>query len=224
MLFGLVWLSILPCGALTQTDATVTDSAVPPQKLAVFTGNATRILAAMKKTCDRLHLEFVGPTTFTPLTAIPINDDNMWDAMLVGPTIRLESSDNLFTFSQANGVVVGYTCTLFIDKLPDSKAVSEETSNSTWTQDHAISIATAFKDIFVEKSDAKLGVPNANYSVNTELYGSGDQQKKKCLPGMWTISWPRVDSNGSPFKGEHITISMQEGFAPFDVGAYLTTN
>ena len=117
-------------------------------------------LTAMKKTCDRLHLKFVGPTTFTPLSAIPIHDDNMYDVMIFAPTTRLGSSDNFFTFSQAATVRIRCAPRVRASHrriTPETRAVSKETTKATWTQDKAISIASALPGIFfVEKSDVRL--------------------------------------------------------------------
>jgi hypothetical protein len=85
-----------------------------------------------------------------------------------------------------------------------------------WSVDQAIQIATTFRNVLVDPPDAKLGVPAAQY-IHTAYEGS------KSYAGYWMVSWPRVDSHGHPFYGDHITIQIPEGYGPLGAGIYLTT-
>ena len=61
-----------------------------------------------------------------------------------------------------------------------------------------------------------MGEPMASYD-----HTAFNQEKAR--RGQWTISWPRLDSRGHPFYGDHVTIQIQEGFGPLGGGFFLTT-
>ena len=177
---------------------------------------ADHILSEMQKTSDALHLRFVGPTHFVPDWGTI--DDNQ--ILMTGVTIRLDSFGHSFTFTDSDSRFNDYQNRLY-DELPENQVLYDEPDKPKWSKEQAIAIATAFKKIFVEPTDALLGPPRAEYTHTS--FEPSKSNKLRSRLGMWMISWPRVDGQGHPFFGDHVTIQIQEGFAPLGAGAWLTT-
>ena len=143
--------------------------------------------------------------------------------MYVGPTIWIDSDTHRFTFRQSDNRLTDYQNSALIDG-PAARTFYDRPMKPKWSVEQAIAIGTAFEKICVDSTNVTLGAPFAKYYDNAEFVGpAGAATVKKYHTGQWTVSWPRVDTNGHPFAGDHVTIQMQEGYAPLGVGVYLTT-
>jgi hypothetical protein len=187
-------------------------------QVAFLNYKADHILAEMQKTSDDLHLRFVGPTHFVPTWGTINSDDG--GIMITGSTIRLDSAGHSFRFRNSDCRFDGYQNSLY-DVLPENQILNETPDKPKWSEEQAIEVGTAFKNIFVEPTDALLGQPHAEYTHTSFAISKSNTLRSR--KGMWMIVWPRVDSQGHFFYGDHVTIQIQEGYAPLGVGVYLTT-
>jgi hypothetical protein len=175
--------------------------------------SASHVLTDMKKVCESLHLKFPGPTEFSPTWGCLNADYN--DMMGTGTEMRLDSSAYSFDFKDSDGRLTSYQY-LDTDKLPENQVYTDPPDQPKWTSTQAIEIGTLFEKILVAPKDCFLGEPAAEY-----VHGAWDD--KKAQRGIWYVSWPRVDSRGHPFYGDHVTLQIQEGYAPLGAGVYLTS-
>jgi len=215
---------MLPLIALVVTLSIFRLSAAPSQnenlqsdRVHVLSAKAQQILAELKQTCTDLHLRFIGSADFHPAWVDPTQEDIYDPLMVVGPTIRLGSKghEHDFTFRQVDDRLIGYENGL-VDDLDENKVAYDKPDQPQWSLSQAITIGTAFKKIFVNPENVMLGPPVAEYAHIR-------YNPPKSYLGQWMISWPRVDSKGHPFCGDHVTIQIQEGFVPLGVGIFLTT-
>jgi hypothetical protein len=188
-----------------------------------LSAKADQVLTDLKQTCEALRLTYVGPPGFVPTWTVTDEPNDL--ISVSGRTMRIGSLGHQFTFREADGRVTGYLNTLLIDDLPEGKILYDQPIKPKWSNAQAIAIATAFKRVFVVPDDALLGHPIARYDQNSEYVSVGGRLtgEKKYRLGQWMVSWPRVDSKGHPFYGDHVTIQIQEGYAPLGVGVGLTT-
>jgi len=163
-------------------------------QIQTLSDKADHILLKVQKTCEDLHLRFIGPTRFVPTWGCV---DPVIDIMMItGPTPRLDSVGHSFTFSNADSRLTSYE-NLLSNDLPENKVLYVKPDQPKWSASLAISIGTAFEKNFLESSDAILGTPTASYEH--EIGGH---------LGEWFISWPRMDTRGHPFYGDHVTIQI----------------
>jgi hypothetical protein len=197
-------------------------SGLPPQKLSALNDEATQVLVAIKRTSIRLALKFPGSTDFSSKGGYFFEDTDPL-IMVTGPTVRLDSQAHCFTFRREDSRLTSYQDTYLINDLPEGHKLFDRPVLPTWSAAKAIQIADSFRGIFVGQTNVMLGAPKANYSCDSEYARNGSKMVKKYRLGLWTVWWPRVDSKGHPFYGDHVTIQIQEGFAPLGAGVYLTT-
>jgi len=183
------------------------------QKVLSASKTAEHVLKEMKRVCETLHLKFPGPPRFSP-TWGGFNPD--YDNMMgTGTEMTLRSEAYDFDFKEADGRLLSFIYSL-TEKLPENQVYTNPPDQPKWTPTQAIEIATLFEKILVEQDKCPLGEPIAHYE-------HGVWNGEKAQKGIWFVSWPRVDSKGHPFYGDHVTIQIQEGYAPLGAGIYLTT-
>jgi hypothetical protein len=184
----------------------------------ILRAKADQILASIQKTSDDLHLRFIGPTRFVP-TWGDYRPDFLSPIGLTTKAVELGCTEQTFEFRDAEGQLVSYQNRL-ADDLPENKVLYDQPDQPKWSNEQAITIATAFEKIFVDTKGTLLGSPRAEYD-HTVFVPS--KSGLKSLLGSWRIAWPRIDSKGHIFYGDGITLQIQEGFAPIGVGISLST-
>jgi hypothetical protein len=213
------------CLVVISTSGAAPDTAnnISSSQVRTLSAKADQILTKIKQTCDELHLQFGGPTTLVATTP-RLNENKIGDSiMYIGPTICIDSDAHRFTFRQSDNRFTDYHNSSLID-APAARVFYDQPVKAKWSVEQVIAIAAAFEKVFVDPQDVTLGAPFAEYYDDAEFVGpAGAATLKKYHIGQWTVCWPRVDSKGHPFYGDHVTIQIQEGCAPLGVGVYLTT-
>jgi hypothetical protein len=191
-------------------------SVIQSDQAKVLSFKADQILFKLHGVCSDLRLKFIGPIYFQPTWGW-IDQDTSGVLSITGTTMRLASMAHRFTFRQEDNRLTDYTNSLLSDLMYGHDApLYDQPDVPKWSVDQAIQIAAAFRNILVDPTAATLGKPSARY-VHTARQGP------KSYVGEWMVSWPRVDSQGHPFYGDHITIQIPEGYEPLGAGIDLTT-
>jgi hypothetical protein len=189
---------------------------IQSDQAAVLSSKADQILFKLNGVCNALHLKFIGPVYFQP-TWGGVDQETPGALSTTGTTMRLDSIAHRFTFRQEDNRLTDYMNSLLIDLMEGHGApLYDQPDVPKWSVDQAIQIATAFRNVLVDPTTATLGKPSARY-IHAAHQGA------KSYTGNWMVSWPRVDSQGHPFYGDHVTIQIPEGYGPLGAGIDLTT-
>ncbi len=186
---------------------------------------ADQILTRISQLSKDLKLPFVGGDYFIPEWASL--DDGSNDSLSVcGKTVVLTSVAYRFTFRIEDGRLASFydpQVTTFEDGA--GAPLFDTPDTPTWTREKAITLATKFRDLLIEHSDAKLGNPSAKYihtSYEIAKSRSGKPITRSHI-GCWAIDWPRTDNAGHPFYGDGVVISLSEKYGICGAGIQLFT-
>jgi hypothetical protein len=203
-------LAIIPLATSAQTTDESKSDNLQTAQIKAFTATADRFLAKLKKVYSDIGLNFTGPDKFMPNGAQCSADDSWAFYTMVGPTIRIDSSDYTFIFRTTDNRLTAYSCSSSY-QLYKGRPFDMRRGASDWSKDRVIQIATALRDVFVDPKAALLGKPSVENVTNLDD------------PEKWKITWPRLDSKGHAFEGDSIFIGMDQELGFGQIQIHVTT-
>jgi hypothetical protein len=207
--------SAIPVRGGAQQDAESVEILQSPSTQ-MLVGHANHLLMKLANVSKELGMKFLGPDYFLPDWATPRDDeDDPFHATINGKTIEYRSAAYWITFRLQDHSLVGFynpQITIFEDG--PNAPLYYPSDSPTWSVEKAMTMATAFRNAFVDITQVKLGPAQARYdhtSYALEKLPSGKQISKAHL-GSWDVSWPRLDHSGHRFYGDGVTIVLSEKY------------
>jgi len=186
---------------------------------------ASDVLVQLRSATQGAGLSYVAPDYFIPTTA-RIQQDIPGTYEMVGPTVNFGSEVHNFDFRKTDGHLARYQNSTIINVLMDGPTSKlYEKQEASWTKEKAINVAEKFRDVLLDSHHVALGQPFAHYDHTSGEPGKDDKGKEieKWHVGMWQVDWPRVDSQGHPFFGDHVSIQISEQYGLVGAGIFLFT-